>query len=222
MLHGELVNSPDADCRYNPLTHEAIRNCGADYVALGHKHQFEIYEMGEAHYCYPGAPAGRGFDETGEKGVLRGYVSKGFSYVEFEPLPGRAYCVEKVDVSGCEGTVQFAGRIVTVLRDRYGEAFAHNLYDLTLTGTLQNGIVPSLPDITARLRDSVFYARLTDKTSTTLDMALLMNDSSLKGAFVRKLFDRMQSDSVHRDKYMRALLYGLRAFEGDVTVHDNY
>ena len=49
-----------------------------------------------------------------------------------------------------------------------------------------------------------------------------MNDSTLKGAFVRRIFDKMQADSRNRDKYMRALLYGLRAFEGDVTVNEDY
>ncbi len=222
MMHGELVDGENSDSRYNPISREALRRCGADYVALGHTHQYEHYEVGDFLYCYCGAPAGRGFDETGAKGVVCGYASKGFAYVEFYPLDNREYCTEKVDVSGCEGTEQFAGRIVTVLRDRHGEKFANNLYDLTLIGTLSGGVVPSLPDIVRRLKGSVFYTRLTDKTSTTLDMELLMNDSTLKGAFVRRIFDKMQADSRNRDKYMRALLYGLRAFEGDVTVNEDY
>lgn len=222
MLHGELTTSEFSDSRYNPISVEALKNCGADYVALGHIHAYEHYEHNDFIYCYPGAPAGRGFDETGEKGVLCGYAAKGFAHMDFYPLDNRQYFTEKLDVSGCESTQQFAGRIITVLRDRHGEKFAHNLYDLTLIGALENGVVPNLPDITKRLRETVFYARLTDMTTTSLNLELLMNDGTLKGAFVRKIVSKMQADSRNRDKYMRALLYGLRAFEGDVTINEDY
>ncbi len=222
VLHGELTSSEFSDSRYNPIFEEALKNCGADYVALGHIHGYEHYEYNDFLYCYPGAPAGRGFDETGEKGVLCGYAAKGFAHMDFYPLDSRQYFTEKLDVSGCESTQQFAGRIITVLRDRHGEAFAKHLYDLTLIGALENGIVPSLPDITKRLRETVFYARLTDMTTTSLNLELLMNDGTLKGAFVRKMVNKMQNDSRNRDKYMRALLYGLRAFEGDVTINEDY
>lgn len=222
VLHGELTTSEFSDSRYNPISVEALKNCGADYVALGHIHTYEHYEHNDFIYCYPGAPAGRGFDETGEKGVLCGYAAKGFAHVDFYPLNSRQYFTEKLDVSGCESTQQFAGRIITVLRDRHGEKFAHNLYDITLIGALENGVVPNLPDITKRLRETVFYARLTDMTTTSLNLELLMNDGTLKGAFVRKIVSKMQADSRNRDKYMRALLYGLRAFEGDVTINEDY
>ena len=59
-------------------------------------------------------------------------------------------------------------------------------------------------------------------TSPTVDFELLMNDGTLKGAFVRKLFEKKQSDSHGGDKYMRALLYGLSAFEGNVNIDEDY
>ncbi len=222
VMHGELTDTPNSDCRYNPIYRQALENCGADYVALGHIHKYEHYEDNDFLYCYSGAPAGRGFDETGEKGVLVGYASKGFAHMEFRPLDNRMYYEEKIDVSGCESTQEFAGRIVAVLRDRHGEKFSHNLYDVTLIGSLDNGVIPAIPEITRRLRESVFYVRLTDATTTSLDLALLMNDSTLKGAFVRKIFNKMQGDSRNRDKYMRALIYGLRAFDGEIDIDENY
>lgn len=222
ILHGELTDSPHADSRYNPIYREALKNSGADYVALGHIHKYEHYEDNDFLYCYSGAPAGRGFDETGEKGVLVGYAAKGFAHMEFTPLDSRMYHTDKIDVSGCESTREFAGRIVTVLRDRHGEKFGHHLYDITLSGDLENGVIPALPEITKRLGESVFYARLTDNTRTSMNLELLMNDSTLKGAFVRKIVNKMQSDSRNRDKYMRALIYGLRAFDGEIEIDENY
>ena len=55
-----------------------------------------------------------------------------------------------------------------------------------------------------------------------MNFELLMNDGTLKGAFVRKLFEKKQSDSRGGDKYMRALLYGLSAFEGNVNIDEDY
>ena len=109
------------------------------------------------------------------------------------------------------------------MRDRYGEKFSYNLYDISLIGTPFEGVIPSIPEIRQLLSESsIFYARLTDMTSPTVDFELLMNDGSLKGAFVRKVFEKMQSDSRGGEKYMRALLYGLNAFEGNVNIDENY
>lgn len=222
MMYGELTDTPRSDSHCNPIYREALENCGADYVALGHSHRAQLFEDHDFLYGYCGSPSPRGFDEPGEKGVLSGYVAKGFARMEFTPLDVRQYYTEKIDVSGCETTREFTGRIVTVLRDRHGESFSHHLYDITIGGSLENGIIPALPEILARLRESVFYVRLTDRTSTSLDLDLLMNDGSLRGAFVRKLVGKMQTDSRNRELYMRALLYGLRAFDGEIEIDENY
>ena len=134
--------------------------------------------------------------------MLCGYAAKGFARMTFTPLDGRTYNREKIDISGCAQSEQFADRIITVLRDRYGEKYAYNLYDICLIGTPFEGIVPSISEIKELLAESsIFYARLTDLTSPTVDFELLMNDSTLKGAFVRKLFEKKQSDSSGGDEY---------------------
>lgn len=223
MLYGELNEGTDTDSSCNPIDVEAINSCGADYVALGSSHTYEYYENNELIYCYSGMPSSLGFDDPGEKGVLCGYAAKGFARMTFTPLDGRVYSREKIDVSGCAQSEQFADRIITVLRDRYGEKFSYNLYDISLIGTPFEGVIPSISEIKGLLSESsLFYARLTDMTSPTVDFELLMNDGTLKGAFVRKLFEKKQSDNRGGDKYMRALLYGLSAFEGNVNIDEDY
>ena len=223
MLYGELVDSADADSSCNPIDVGQIGSCGADYVALGSSHDHEYYENNELIYCYSGMPSAISFDEPGEKGVLCGYAAKGFARMTFTPLDGRVYSREKIDVSGCAEPEQFADRIISVLRDRYGEKFSYNLYDISLIGTPFEGVIPPVPEIRELLGESsLFYTRLTDMTSPTVDFELLMNDGTLKGAFVRKLFEKKQSDSTGGEKYMRALLCGLSAFEGNVNIDENY
>lgn len=223
MLYGELFDGTSTDSTCNPIDVEDIKNCGADYVALGSSHTYQYYENNELLYCYSGMPSACGFDEPGEKGVLCGYAAKGFARMTFTPLDGRVYSKEKIDINGCAEPEQFADRIISVLRDRYGEKYSYNLYDISLIGTPFEGVIPPVPEIKRLLSESsIFYARLTDVTSPTVDFELLMNDGSLKGAFVRKLFEKKQSDSRGGDKYMRALLYGLSAFEGNVKIDEDY
>ncbi len=222
MLHGQLVSNEFSDTRYNPIYEEALINSGADYVALGHVHSYEHHEKNDFLCCYSGAPAGRGFDEVGEKGVLCGYAAKGFAHMEFHPLDVRQYFSEKIDVSGCKNVQQIVLQIADVLKARHGQRFTENLYDITLIGVRESENLLSPAEISDALSGVVFYAEITDMTTTSLDLELLMNDGTLRGAFVRRVVNKMQKDENNREKYIRALVYGLRAFEGDVTVNEDY
>lgn len=66
VLHGDPVqkNSP-----YNPITAAQVRGSGLDYLALGHVHKAGAFRSGNTLCAWPGCPMGRGWDETGEKGV---------------------------------------------------------------------------------------------------------------------------------------------------------
>lgn len=66
VLHGDPLqrNSP-----YNPITNAQVRNSSLDYLALGHVHKAGTFRSGETLCAWPGCPMGRGWDETGEKGV---------------------------------------------------------------------------------------------------------------------------------------------------------
>ena len=66
VLHGDPLqrNSP-----YNPITNAQVRDSSLDYLALGHVHKAGMFRSGETLCAWPGCPMGRGWDETGEKGV---------------------------------------------------------------------------------------------------------------------------------------------------------
>ena len=66
VLHGDPLqrNSP-----YNPITNAQVRNSSLDYLALGHVHKAGTFRSGDTLCAWPGCPMGRGWDETGEKGV---------------------------------------------------------------------------------------------------------------------------------------------------------
>lgn len=66
VLHGDPTqrNSP-----YHPITSAQVRMSGLNYLALGHIHKAGAFRGGDTLCAWPGCPMGRGWDETGEKGV---------------------------------------------------------------------------------------------------------------------------------------------------------
>ena len=142
--------------------------------------------------------------------------------MEFVPTGSRKYLIEKIDVSGCETTDSFARTIKDYLAKVVGEGWQENIYDITLIGALNKGVLPDSQAIARLLMDELHYARVTDMTTTELDLDALMKDTSLRGAFVRTIVSRMEKDEANRQMYERALLYGLRAFDGEVRISEDY
>ncbi len=66
VLHGDptVVKSPCC-----PVTAAQVRDSGLDYLALGHIHKSGSFRAGATLCGWPGCPMGRGWDETGEKGL---------------------------------------------------------------------------------------------------------------------------------------------------------
>jgi DNA repair exonuclease SbcCD nuclease subunit len=67
VLHGD---PSAADSPYCPVTAAQARDSGLDYLALGHIHTPGRFGAGAGMCAWPGCPMGRGYDETGIKGVL--------------------------------------------------------------------------------------------------------------------------------------------------------
>ena len=94
VLHGDAA-SPASP--YDPIARSDIERSGLDSLALGHIHARQMPEkLGRTYFAWPGCPMGRGFDETGEKGVLIGSVGSGRCEMAFSPLPGPRYEILRV------------------------------------------------------------------------------------------------------------------------------
>ncbi len=67
VFHGVIDNCLSA--KYNPISPDQIKECGLDYLALGHVHTASgLQRFGNTYYAFPGCPQGKGFDECGDKG----------------------------------------------------------------------------------------------------------------------------------------------------------
>ena len=86
VVHGEVV-SEGGESNYHGITPGILAGSQMDYVALGHIHKrTELQTIGGTTYAYSGCPDGRGFDETGEKGVYLGEIRKGAVDLHFRKM----------------------------------------------------------------------------------------------------------------------------------------
>ncbi len=220
VLHGNLKS--DLNSEYNSVTESFIKSSGMDYIALGHIHKrTEILKSGNTYYAYSGCPEGQGFDETDSKGVYIGEIGKGFCELEFLPVARRMHISESVDITGILSNSDIASHILALLAEKYGADFGENLYKLTLKGTAF-GEELSLTEIKSRIENSLYFVKLKDNSSISIDFEELSKEASLKGIFVKNMLKAIsEANEDKKESYEKALRLGLKAFIGEVSYNED-
>lgn len=221
VLHGELRS--DLNSNYNSVTANFIKESGMDYIALGHIHKrTEPQKIGDTYYAYCGCPEGQGFDELGEKGVYLGEVSKVDCNLQFIPTAKRMHLCESIDISGLLTSNKIATHIIDVIKQKYPDNFADNLYKFILTGYVDETADISIPQITSRINEVVYFAKIRNKSEIKVDFELLSQEKSLKGIFVKNMLEKInKADQPEKDRLKAALDLGLKAFSGEVQCDEN-
>ena len=204
VLHGEVGNPGSV---YGPISEEDIARSGMDYIALGHQHAYSgLRRAGETWYAWPGCPEGRGFDETGEKGVILAEVSQGGCRMEFIPLAGRRYEILPVDLT--ESDDHLAAVQGALDRDA-----REDIYRILLRGETDSE--PDTAALYRALEDRFFALELRDETTLRRDIWASRDEDSLRGLFLAHLWEQYETaeGEADRDRIRRAARYGLRALE---------
>ena len=174
VLHGDPLqrNSP-----YNPITNAQVRNSGLDYLALGHVHKAGTFRSGNTLCAWPGCPMGRGWDETGEKGVCIVTIEEEVK-VQARSLQLPRFFDLEAEVNG-----DAAEAVETVLPAVPGEDF----YRITLTGT---GAV----DLEQLRREFAAYPNLElrDRTEHPVEVWADADKDSLEGIYFGMLRKAME------------------------------
>lgn len=207
VLHGE-VGQPDSP--YNPITQTQIAASGLRYLALGHIHACGgLRWAGSTAYAWPGCPQGRGFDETGPKGVLVGSIDEDTCEVDFRPLAGRQYKILSVQA----GDAPLAAILAALPRDTQSDC-----YRILLTGEAP---APNLPALMDALRERFFSLQLIDQTIPPVELWANCGDDTLKGLFLQSIQDAIgqTEDEQQRQLLRRAARIGLDLMENrEVTL----
>ncbi len=204
VLHGEVG---DPDSPYGAVTPEELARSGMDYVALGHQHAYSgLLRAGETFYAWPGCPEGRGFDETGEKGVILAEVEPGACRARLTGLGGRRYEVVSVDLTDS------ADHCRTVL-DALGRDTARDIYRIVLTGEPETP--PDMPGLRGALEGRFFALELRDETRLRRDVWDGREVLSLRGIYLARLWDRYGAAQTERERRVAELAarYGIQALE---------
>lgn len=204
-LHADVQAAHSA---YGPVTLAQMAASGLDYLALGHVHRFGgVQREGGTFWAYPGCAEPRGFDETGEKGVLVGTVEKGRAELRFMPLSARQCRVLAVDVTGADP--------VRAVENALSQASPADLCRLILTGEVgERGI--DLKALEEQFSHRLFALQLRDETTVSRDIWDRAEEDSLRGLFLREMREQYDqaADNARREQIILAVRFGLGAMDG--------
>lgn len=205
-FHGDPA-SPHS--RYGPITTQEIAASGLHYLALGHLHTASgLQRAGRTYYAWPGCPEGRGFDETGDKGVYLGQMDdRGQVSLEFVPLARRRYLTPTLDITGQDPE--------EALRAFLPTARGEDIVRLTLVGERDENNEPDLTALTALASGYFYSAALYDQTTLPQALWARQEEDTLTGLFLRAMARRIQAAGPdQRPLLERAARFGLAALEG--------
>ena len=175
LFHGDPVT---AGAAYNPVSRGQIADSALDYLALGHIHKTGSVQSGATLCAWPGCPMGRGFDETGEKGVLLVELEEDCR-IRFLSLENP--CFWDLEASVEETPERTVSRLLDLLRP--GDCCR-----ITLTGEAE----PFDPDALGKQFPDYPNLQLRDRTMLPLTLWDHAGEDSLEGVFFQKLLRAME------------------------------
>lgn len=169
LLHGDPTQRESPCC---PVTVSQVRESGLNYLALGHIHKAGAFRAGGALCVCPGCPMGRGWDETGDKGVC---------IVTLEP-EAQVQPVSLDTVRFFDLEVEAGADTVTSLEGVLPPKGNRNFYRITLTGSGQ-------VDEKAIAREFLDFPNLflVDKTQPPVDLWENTDADTLEGVYFQLL-----------------------------------
>ena len=207
VLHADVDGRSDG--RYCPVSQADIAASGLDYLALGHIHACSgVRYAGGVPWAYPGCPEGRGFDETGEKGVLCGTVEPGGkASLNFVPLCTRKYQIIELPLESEDDGSRIAAKALS-------RAARGDLVRFVLTGECGDGGI-DLDELQKRCAGHFYSVSFRDRTRVRQDLWARVNEENLTGLFLRTMRERLDrcKDEEQAALLQKAVRFGLAALE---------
>ena len=175
LLHSDPTQ---ANTPYCPITQAQVAASGLTYLALGHIHKAGSFTAGETLCAWPGCPMGRGYDETGEKGVYLVELGEKAS-LKFLPLHTLRFYDQDILVTD-DPAVAVAAALPPVGNDHF--------YRFTLRGEVQSF------DVSALSFPQFPHLQLRDHTTPPADLWGCISEDTLEGNFFRILHDSLEND----------------------------
>ena len=194
LLHADPLQMSSPYC---PVTAAQVRDSGLQYLALGHVHKAGSFRSGKTLCGWPGTPMGRGYDETGEKGLY---------LVDLEPegIIRRVFLDTPRFFDICLNTDE------ETLENRLPGMGSQDFYRITLTGsgTLDRDKLVGFPNLLLR-----------DHRSERRDIWSYAEADTLEGTYFRRLREAMETaDENTRAQLLLAAELSRKILEGREVV----
>lgn len=202
VFHGQIASEINA---YHPIFKEDIENSGLEYIALGHVHnRSKIKKLGNTYFSYSGNPLGRGFDETGEKGIYLGDITKNTNNMHFYKVSDHQFQIENIKIFNFETQADIAQQIRLKLEEEFGKLYKKHYYRINLLGNRNKNEFVNIDILMSYLED-IKYMEITDLTRVQVDLEKLSKENTLKGIFANELL-KSDISTENREEIMNLAL----------------
>lgn len=205
-LHGQVI-SHAGNISNDEISLPLLKGKNINYLALGHVHKFTEGRIdGRGKYVYCGAVEGRGFDETGEKGIVEIDVEKDCLSYKFIPCARREISEIFVSCDNFNTWFECKDFAINSVKKLVKDG---SIIRVIFTGKRRFEIDGS--GIALELSDRYFSVKILDKTEFLIDEKDYLTDKSALGEFVRLV---LESDMENLTKN-RVIMCGIKALKGE-------
>lgn len=197
-LHGDFNIAGD----YTPISREVLSSLPVNYVAMGHVHNGEVFQLENVKCAYSGVLDGMGFDDDGNTGIIYAEITPDETKLFPVSLSKRHYHNISYDICG-EDTEKILQKLRSIVH-------SEDLYKITLTGETADEINTEF--LKSELNAYCFYAEIYDDTSLSYDFDEIEKEESLRGEFLRELRKLTSSE----EEFILCSKAGLDALMGKI------
>jgi len=196
LCHGDI----SSDCGFD-LSRADVERSGIDLLLMGHIHKTAEYAYAGPRGLHAGVPAGRGFDECGEKGFY--LVDSDTKTYEFIKNDVKIYKEYTVDVTGCNDIPDISDRLNAVALG------SNEIARAVLVGGLDGSVTF---DTEVLQKYCPKFIEIKDKTELCEDVMKNADEQTLEGEFIRLMLSRIEkADDATRPMLYEALKEGVGA-----------
>lgn len=207
VLHGQVAGYNSSDnTEIIPLP--KLKDKNIDYLALGHIHTASLEKLDvRGKYAYCGCLEGRGFDETGDKGFILLNIEEKKVVPEFIKFSQRKLFEHEFNVDGFSDYLSARDKLLDELSNYPQES----LIKVVLKGEHGTDFIIDKDELVLRLNQTFFFAKVYDKTTLKVTVDDYTLDKSVRGEFVRAVWE---SDLSEEEK-SKIIMKGLAALKGE-------
>jgi len=207
VMHGQIAGYKSEEAA-EIISLPRLKDKNIDYLALGHIHSYSegvIDSRGK--YAYSGCLDGRGFDELGDKGFVLIDTNEKLT-TGFIPFSSRNLYEHEFDVTESSNWYEAIEVLIEELKTKYDKK---SLIKVVLKGTHKPDFYIDKDNLTDRLNEIFFFAKVYDRTELEIKPEDYIHDKSVRGEFVRAVWE---SDLSTEEKH-RVITCGLNALKGE-------